>query len=46
VIGECDAGPAEFGGAPAKAVDAARAVEQRVLRVYVEMDELIQAGFL
>jgi len=46
VIGQRDRRRAVFGGAAAEPVDPAGPVEQRVLRVNVEMDELFEAGFL
>jgi predicted kinase len=39
VIGKRDARHAVFGGATAESIDAARAVEERILAVYVEVDE-------
>ena len=42
VVGQGDAGRAVLGRAAAKAIDAARAVEERIFRVNVKMDETVQ----
>ena len=44
MIGQCDALTAEFGRTTAQTFDATRAIEQRIFRVNVQVDELIQTG--
>ena len=46
VVGQRNAGGAVLGGSAAEPVDPASSVEERIFRVYVEMDETIQTRFL
>lgn len=46
MVGERDPRGTELGRTAAQAVDSAGSVQERVFRVNVKMDELIQAGFL